>query len=679
MPVDVSGSRSLPISRGLQELRPFLAAIQDPDDAVSVVAFLSGPLCGVDDDALYAWRRAGGRFSYFADPPPGADARIVRGLRLLADSWKDVRAHGAGAAIGLIVERLGAVARLAAGPEGRTASGNLLKVLALARRLSGSGLAFRDVVERLAEDAPALDLEEMSVEPVDADAVRLMNLHRAKGLEAPDRRPRGAELLEKARSRSATSPAGAPVRGAGSRPGTFRAPRGARRSGTSRRSRPTGTTARAIEIAFEEAERLRLLYVAATRARDTLVVSLLEDKPEKGAWAPLRSVLRDLPAGAASYEPAEPAPAPPLAARLRAGAARDRDRARSRGDADARASSPSRRSAKREGPRAPSPAEEARGTAWGRVLHQLLEAAMRSPGIDLAAARRKPHARGRGPAGAPRRRPARRIVRHDVRPVDARAEGADAGTSRCRSRWSSRRRTSASRTDPPRRSSRARWTSSSRRTASGTSWTGSPTSSATASPALVAHYAPQVTHYRRAWEVLTGQQSEGRAVLHGHRGARLARRRRRKEEEKISLKVNTAGGEAGAPLEGRRLSRARCSTNEDGRVSRRRSSHAAAHRPRGRGRRAVPGGELYVPKLYAPLLPGSIYPDKKAPVPAKGRPAMVLVCPPKGDCREKEILDQAAQRGIVVLVAQSGRRRNRRPGPRSTRPEPGPSSSPPLR
>ena len=65
---------------------------------------------------------------------------------------------------------------------------------------------------------------------------------------------------------------------------------------------------------------------------------------------------------------------------------------------------------------------------------------------------------------------------------------------------------------------------------------------------------------------------------------------------------------------------------------------------------SVPGGKLYVPKLYAPLLPGSIYPDKKAPIPASARPAMVLVCPSKGDCRAREILDQAAQRGLVVLV-----------------------------
>jgi hypothetical protein len=67
---------------------------------------------------------------------------------------------------------------------------------------------------------------------------------------------------------------------------------------------------------------------------------------------------------------------------------------------------------------------------------------------------------------------------------------------------------------------------------------------------------------------------------------------------------------------------------------------------------SVPGGRLYVPKVYAPLLPGSIYPDKKMSVPAKARPLLVVVCPEKGACRKNEILDQAAQRGLVVLVAK---------------------------
>lgn len=66
----------------------------------------------------------------------------------------------------------------------------------------------------------------------------------------------------------------------------------------------------------------------------------------------------------------------------------------------------------------------------------------------------------------------------------------------------------------------------------------------------------------------------------------------------------------------------------------------------------APGGRLYVPKVYAPLLPGSMYPDRRMPLKAEGRPSLILVCPGKGDCRKKVILGQAAQRGLVVLAVE---------------------------
>ena len=70
---------------------------------------------------------------------------------------------------------------------------------------------------------------------------------------------------------------------------------------------------------------------------------------------------------------------------------------------------------------------------------------------------------------------------------------------------------------------------------------------------------------------------------------------------------------------------------------------------------SVPGGKLYVPRVYAPLLPGSIYPNRKVPIKAAGLPAMVLVCPEEGDCRRDVILDRASQRGLVVLSGREPR------------------------
>jgi len=59
---------------------------------------------------------------------------------------------------------------------------------------------------------------------------------------------------------------------------------------------------------------------------------------------------------------------------------------------------------------------------------------------------------------------------------------------------------------------------------------------------------------------------------------------------------------------------------------------------------------LYVPKLWAPLLPGSVYPNKRVRVPARGRPSVVVVCPAESPCPKDRILGPLAERGFVVLL-----------------------------
>ncbi|HEX5854231.1 MAG TPA: PD-(D/E)XK nuclease family protein, partial [Thermoanaerobaculia bacterium] len=135
---------------------------------------------------------------------------------------------------------------------------------------------------------------------------------------------------------------------------------------------------------FEAAEEDRLRYVAATRARETLIVNvtLKKDGAPAGPWAFLARGLPNAPV------PVESAVLQPERVPRDLGPAfRDAQAARAaRWSAAAIPTSALATVTARAhalGPRAPSAAEDARGPAWGRVLHGLLEVAMRDEAPDL--------------------------------------------------------------------------------------------------------------------------------------------------------------------------------------------------------------------------------------------------------------------------------------------------------
>ncbi len=104
-------------------------------------------------------------------------------LTALREDHRWTRILPAGAALERILEHTGYLALSAMTPSGVEA-GDLLHAVDRVERSSRRGGSLADAAEALEEDAEeSNEVESLPLEPGRADVVRLMNLHKAKGLE----------------------------------------------------------------------------------------------------------------------------------------------------------------------------------------------------------------------------------------------------------------------------------------------------------------------------------------------------------------------------------------------------------------------------------------------------------------------------------------------------------------
>jgi ATP-dependent helicase/nuclease subunit A len=79
----VSGAGAFGESEEVAQLALLLRALSDPQDGLSLIGVLRGPLFGISDQDLFAFRQAGGWFSIVSQPDiPNATTCVPLALRL---------------------------------------------------------------------------------------------------------------------------------------------------------------------------------------------------------------------------------------------------------------------------------------------------------------------------------------------------------------------------------------------------------------------------------------------------------------------------------------------------------------------------------------------------------------------------------------------------------------------
>ena len=275
----LAGSRSFHRREEVETLRAVLTAIEWPDDELNVFATLKGSLFAIPDEILLRYRHQYDRLNPFRKIEGEIDpvfAPVTEALALIRDLHRARNRQSFAATVNALIEATRAHAGFFLRPGGSQILANVARMADLARSFEISGgISFRGFVDELCAQAEKEDAAEAPVLEEDSDGVRLMTVHGAKGLEFP------VVILADITANLAAREPDQYVDGAKRLCATRLlrcAPRELMENENS-------------EGARERAEGVRVAYVAATRARDLLVIPAVGDEPLDGWLSPLHKAI----------------------------------------------------------------------------------------------------------------------------------------------------------------------------------------------------------------------------------------------------------------------------------------------------------------------------------------------------------------------------------------------------
>jgi ATP-dependent helicase/nuclease subunit A len=251
-------------TREVRDLLMIARAVEDPTDELAVVAALRTPAFACGDDDLYTWKvRHHGRWDHQGEVPDEApsDHPVARGLAWLGELHRERLWLSPSAVLDRIVRdrRLLELAVVERRP--RDLWRRLRFVLDQCRAWEeAGGGTLRDYLRWAAgQSAEGARVVETVLPESDDDAVRILTIHGAKGLEFP------IVVLSGLTTELRSWNRGVQVRFPADGAWAVKLRKGVSTADFDR-TQP-------VDEQMDHNERLRLLYVAATRARDHLVVS----------------------------------------------------------------------------------------------------------------------------------------------------------------------------------------------------------------------------------------------------------------------------------------------------------------------------------------------------------------------------------------------------------------------